>query len=118
MIFVCRQDSASVRGHLSKRDDVGNDDQVSLYLDTFRDQQRAYVFTANPLGVQSDGILTEGQQSPDYTFDTLWYSEGRLTPDGYVVWMTASRSRAMSGSAKRASGAVLEHCATTQHSEK
>jgi hypothetical protein len=52
VVFVCQQGAASVRGHLSKRDDIANDDQVSIYLDTFRDRQHAYVFTANPLGVQ------------------------------------------------------------------
>ena len=88
VVFVCKQDSASVRGHLSKRDDIGNDDQVSIYLDTFRDQQHAYVFTANPLGVQADGVLTEGTKSPDYTFDIVWNSAGQITPDGYVVWMS------------------------------
>src|SRR5207247_4914782 len=39
---------------------------------------------ANPLGVQLDGIMTEGQDD-DYTFDTVWQSDGRLTPEGYVV---------------------------------
>ena len=88
VVFVCQQDLGGLRGHLSRRDDIANDDQVSIYLDTFRDQQRAYVFTVNPLGVQADGIFTEGQKSPDYSFDTLWYSAGRITPDGYVVWMS------------------------------
>src|SRR5204862_6208366 len=43
-----------------------------------------YLFQANPLGVQLDGIVTEGQDD-DYSFDAVWQSEGRLTADGYVV---------------------------------
>ena len=58
-------------------------DSVAL----FGSQRRAYVFTANPLGVQADGIVTEGQDQ-DFSFDTLWFAEGRLTPFGYVVKMT------------------------------
>lgn len=86
VVFVCKDDPRLLRAHLAKREDIGNDDQVSLYLDTFQDRHRSYVFAANPLGIQLDGIYTEGQ-GYDYTFDTLWYSEGRLTDFGYVVWM-------------------------------
>jgi hypothetical protein len=84
--FVCKDDPTKIRGRLAKREDIFEDDAVMVTLDTFRDRQRAYVFVVNPLGVQLDGISTEGQED-DYSFDTLWRSEGRLTPDGYVVWM-------------------------------
>ncbi len=87
VVFVCKDEPGKVRAHLSKRDDISSDDQVAVYLDTFSDHRRAYVFATNPLGVQADGIFTEGDSNPDLTFDTLWYSEGRLTENGYVVWM-------------------------------
>ena len=86
MVFVCQADRNRIRAHKAKREDILDDDQVSVTLDTFSDRRRAYVFSANPLGVQLDGITTEGQDT-DYTFDALWYSEGRLTPDGFVVWV-------------------------------
>ncbi len=44
------------------------------------------MFATNPLGVQLDAIRTEGQDT-DYSFDTLWHSEGRLTPEGFIVWI-------------------------------
>src|SRR5213594_467968 len=84
VLFVCKDDPAKVRAKLANREDVGNDDGVAVYLDTFHDRKRAYVFWANPLGVQLDGIVTEGQDD-DYSFDTVWESDGHLTPDGYVV---------------------------------
>ena len=84
VVFVCKDDTAKVRASLANREDVGGDDGVAVYLDTFHDHKRAYVFWANPLGVQLDGIMTEGQDD-DYSFDTVWQSDGRLTPDGYVV---------------------------------
>jgi hypothetical protein len=41
----------------------------------------------NPLGIQMDGVSTEGQDE-DYSYDTLWQSDGRLTADGYVAVLT------------------------------
>jgi hypothetical protein len=84
IVFVCRDDPAKVRGNVGRREAIGDDDQVVVYLDTFRDRQRAYFFAANPHGVQQDGIATEGQ-AWDLSFDAVWSSEGRLTDAGYVV---------------------------------
>ena len=84
VVFVCKDDPAAIRANIARREDIGDDDAVAIYLDTFRDQERAYVFMVNPLGIQLDGVLTEGQ-SDDYTFDAVWESQGRLTADGYVV---------------------------------
>jgi len=60
VVFVCH-DNGQVRAHLSKREDVDQDDGVGVLLDTFRDHHRAYVFYSNPLGIQQDSIYTEGQ---------------------------------------------------------
>jgi hypothetical protein len=84
VVFVCKDDPASIRANVARRESIAADDGVAVYLDTFHDRQRAYVFMVNPLGVQLDGFQTEGQDE-DLTFDTLWQSEGRLTSDGYVV---------------------------------
>ena len=72
---------------MSRREQIFNDDFVGLFLDTFNDRQRAYEFLASPLGIQLDGILTEGT-GDDFSFDTIWQTRGRLTPFGYVVWMS------------------------------
>lgn len=84
VVFVCRGDPARIRAGLSKREDIAVDDGVAVYLDTFHDRRHAYVFQVNPLGVQLDGLVTEGQDD-DFSFDAVWQSEGRLTPQGYVV---------------------------------
>lgn len=86
VVFVCKDDPRAVRAHLAKREEITDDDMVSITLDTFHDRRRAYTFAANPLGIQLDSIYTEGQ-GDDYSFDTLWYSEGRLTEDGFIVFM-------------------------------
>ena len=84
VVFVCRDDPAKIRAGLTKREEISVDDGVAVYLDTFHDRKRAYLFQTNPLGVQLDGIVTEGQDD-DYSFDAVWQSEGRLTAHGYVV---------------------------------
>lgn len=84
VIFVCQENPSMVRAHLGRRESVDGDDLVGVAIDTFHDGRRAYMFYANPLGVQLDGISTEGQ-ADDYKFDTVWSSDGRLTDAGYVV---------------------------------
>src|SRR5207249_1568901 len=86
VVFVCDDLLGSVRAHMAKREQTGDDDVVAVYLDTFHDRRHAYVFQSNPLGLQRDGLLNAGQKS-DYTFDTVWSTDGRLTESGYVVWM-------------------------------
>jgi hypothetical protein len=87
VVFVCEDDPARVRARIARREEISGDDQVAVYLDTFRDREHAYFFLANPLGVQLDGIWTEGQDE-DFSFDAVWHSDGRLTENGYVVRMT------------------------------
>ena len=85
VVFVCRDDPARVRANIARREDIGDDDQVVVYLDTFHDRQRAYFFEVNPLGIQRDGIRSESTGDKDLSFDAVWSSEGRIVADGYVV---------------------------------
>jgi hypothetical protein len=96
VVFVCFDDPAKVRARMSRREDIFSDDNVEIMLDTFHDKRRAYAFQTNPLGVQWDAIWTEiphedslGNISNfDSSFDTVWSSRGKLTKQGYVVWMS------------------------------
>lgn len=84
-VFVCRaKDPGRIRARMARRESVFEDDNVALFLDTFNDKQRAYMFITTPLGIQADGITTEGQ-GDDMSFDTVWHSRGMRTPFGYVV---------------------------------
>ncbi len=92
-IIAHDSDPSSVRATQADRDNLDREDTVRIYLDTFNDRRRAFVFGVNPLGAQEDGVQTEGafsagrtfggvvDLSPDYQFD----SRGQLTPEGYVV---------------------------------
>ncbi len=85
-VFLCYDRTPDkVRAHMVARDLTPlDDDAVSLHLDTFHDRKRAYGFKVNPLGVQQDGVWTEGQ-TWDLSFDTVWISEARLTKNGYAA---------------------------------
>jgi hypothetical protein len=86
-VFVCESPAAERRARMSKREDIFSDDVVGVILDTYHDRQRGYEFFVNPFGVQADAIEVEGQND-DFSFDTLWYSDGRLTPQGFVASLT------------------------------
>lgn len=81
----------SVRATLSDRDNINNDDRVTVYLDTFNDRRRAYFFGVNPLGVQDDGVRSEGgftasmggSGSTDRNPDFIWQSAGQRTSYGW-----------------------------------
>lgn len=73
-----------VRATIAKRDDILNDDNIQIYLDTFNDRRRAYLLMFNPLGIQHDGIFVEGA-SPDYSVDVVMESHGALTQDGFSI---------------------------------
>ena len=86
-IFICfDNEPQKIRARLSRREDVFDDDAVELMLDTFHDHRRAYAFFSNPLAVQADGLWTEGQEW-DFSFDTVFSTEAKLTPQGFVVKM-------------------------------
>ncbi len=93
IVFVCFDDPRKVRARMSRREDVYDDDQVEVMLDTFHDRRRAYAFQTTPLGVQWDAIWTEASREEqtaghfDTSFDTVWDSRGKVTESGFVVWM-------------------------------
>jgi hypothetical protein len=84
VVFVCKDNPSLIRARKAKRKDIMTDDRVTINIDTFNDHLRAYFFDANPYGIQLDGTTTQGQ-GDDLSFETLWYTEGRLTKDGYIV---------------------------------
>lgn len=73
-----------VRASVAKRDAIFDDDYVGLFFDTFNDQRKAYEMNFNPLGIQADGVLTEGQ-GEDYSVDMVVESKGLVTNDGFTV---------------------------------
>jgi Domain of unknown function (DUF5916)/Carbohydrate family 9 binding domain-like len=92
IMFVCFDDPKKVRARMSRREDIYDDDQVEVQLDTFHDRRRAYAFQTTPLGVQWDAIWNEASRDEvngnfDTSFDTVWDSKGKVTNRGFVVEM-------------------------------
>ena len=95
------QDSTSVRATLADRDNIAGDDYVQVVLDPLGDRRQAFVFGVNPLGIQSDGTLSDaprrsiditnssltGAYTVDLNPDFVYTSKGRLTSWGYEIEM-------------------------------
>ena len=80
----CFDEQKHIRTTVAKRDDIGSEDHVAIYLDTFNDLRKAYVLMFNPLGVQQDGIFIEDGVT-DYSVDIVMESKGMLTTEGYSI---------------------------------
>ena len=85
VVCVCFDSEPSkIRARRARRELINEDDQFGIVLDTFHDKKHAVFFFVNPEGVQQDGIWSD--QEPDLSFDMLWNSDAKLTPQGYVIW--------------------------------
>ena len=90
-----------MRANRVDRDRAGfGDDTISVYFDTFLDQQRAYVFSVNGYGVQGDSIVggrrggggfggggRGGVPRGDRSWDALFTTGGQLVTDGFTAEM-------------------------------
>ena len=74
-------------GALVPRDGTRGHDWVGVMLDTFADERRAFVFRANPRGVQADGVFTQGGHvwMMGLAWDGVYRSAGKMTDEGYTV---------------------------------
>jgi hypothetical protein len=85
VVFTCYDDHPSlIRGHLARRENILTDDNVTILLDTFQDRRRGLLFSVNPIGVQADAEWNE-TSGADYSFDTVWDSEARVTKKGWIA---------------------------------
>ena len=101
-------DPGQMRANRVDRDQANQDDLITLYFDTFLDQQRSYVFDVNGYGVQGDGIVNstgggrgggrgrrggggggsrprQGIPAPDRSWDALFESAGQIVGDGFTA---------------------------------
>ena len=102
-------DPGLMRANRVDRDQANQDDLITVYFDTFLDQQRSYVFDVNGYGVQGDGIVNStgggrgggrGRRgggggggssgrpaipAPDRSWDALFESAGQIVGDGFTA---------------------------------
>ncbi len=83
--FKCYDsDPDKIKTSITRRDNIFSDDWVGLSLDAMGNKQTAYDLFCNPNGIQAD-ILRSALGSEDTSWDFVWTSAGRLTPEGYQV---------------------------------
>ena len=86
-VFVCHDHHTDeIRGHLVRRENILNDDHVTLILDPFQDHRKGVLFKVNPAGVQADAAWND-LVGPDFSYDQVWDSDGRVTRDGWLALM-------------------------------
>ncbi len=97
-VYCFDSNPKAIRASLTKRDEIYGDDEVTIYLDSFNDKKRAFVFQVNPCGVQADGIYTETRRRGrgrggggffgfDRNWDTFFLSNAHKDDSGYTVEM-------------------------------
>jgi hypothetical protein len=74
-----------IRAYLRDRDSAWDDDIVGIIVDSFGDEQRAFEFFVNPLGVQMDLTQDDVAKREDDSWDAIWHSAGRVGKEGYIV---------------------------------
>src|SRR5690606_22389394 len=89
-------DISLMRANRVQRDRANQDDLMTVYFDTFLDQQRGYDFDVNGYGVQGDGLMSVGRRGggggtaippADRSWDALFDTAGRIVEDGYTAEM-------------------------------
>lgn len=83
--FLCHDpEPEKIQTSITKRDNVLNDDWVSVAVDAANTGQTAYVLYVNPNGIQGDALdsaVGDEDMSPDF----VWESAAKITDKGYQV---------------------------------
>src|SRR6516225_3088127 len=76
-VWLCfDNEPKKIRAHLVRRENIYDDDVIAVTIDAFRDHRHGLNFGTNALGVQADGLWTEGNNNnPDNSWDTVWNTE-------------------------------------------
>ncbi|MDX1438338.1 MAG: DUF5916 domain-containing protein [Rubricoccaceae bacterium] len=74
-----------IRTYLSRRDEINGADFFLVVFDSYNDLQTGYEFVVTAAGVQWDALATPNNE--DSSWDAVWNSAVRLTPEGWVAEM-------------------------------
>ncbi len=86
--FKAYDEPDQIRATIVQRDNIFNEDNVRFFFDTYNDQRRGYLIGFNPLGIQADGIYSDGVTNgndTDMNVDILMESKGVMLPDGWSI---------------------------------
>ena len=91
--YLHYSDPSLLRANRVDRDTAWQDDLMTVYLDTFLDQQVSYDFDLNGYNVQGDGVINASQSRggpipiADRSWEALFYSGTEIVEDGFTAEM-------------------------------
>ena len=87
--FVARDPHpADIRAPLVDRDKVlGDQDYVSILIDTLNDRRSGVAFRVNPRGVQTDSVVNDANGEEDFSPDFFYEAVATRTADGWAAEM-------------------------------
>ena len=89
VIFLAFDNEMSkLRNHMVRREQINEEDQVGIFLDTFLDHRHSVFFFINPAGIQQEGSYLEGQDDIDLSWDTIWKSDTRILKQGWIGFIS------------------------------
>lgn len=76
-----------------RNDYWGDDDTVSILLDTFLDRRNAYYFSVNPNGSKTDALVTGEGQTRNFDWQGVWEAAATVDEQGwtaeiFIPWTT------------------------------
>ena len=79
-------DPAGILARELRRDnDFGNDDNLSIIMDTFHDHRGSFLFRINPRGTQYDALITEEGRDVNVSWDEKWDVETVINDKGWTA---------------------------------
>jgi hypothetical protein len=86
--FVCKDpDINKLRASFANRDQIFEDDWVSVTLDPNNTHQSAYQVYANARGIQGDRLWHLNGDEDDNSYDLVWYCDAQIHDDYWTVEM-------------------------------
>jgi len=76
----------SIIARMTRRDDSGNSDAFTIYLDPYNDKRSGYYFAVSAAGTLYDGILYNDDWS-DNSWDGVWEAKVKIDSSGWTAEM-------------------------------
>ncbi len=88
-----------IQRRLSRRDGFAGD-RVNVIIDSYHDKRTAFVFTVTAAGVKGEEIASQNGQSWDESWNPVWFTDAKLTENGWTAEMKIPFSQLRFGDAK------------------
>ena len=85
--FECLVPDSSqfIANNMRRDSEIRGDDNIQILLDTYNDRQNGFFFSVNPLGAQSDLMLSNEGRTYNRDWDCNWVARTKHYPDRWTV---------------------------------